>query len=87
MHTPLERPRPCRPRVPVTGTRLKAAPKLLPDPLPDLLIVRLWFEAERGMQSSLHVGPSVHRFDDVMALVRFLLELADEPKACSRLNR
>jgi hypothetical protein len=73
MHDSLERPHPAQAHI---ETRSQAAS--------EPLIVRLWFEAERGMQSSLHVGPSVHRFDHVMALVRFLLELADEPDVFCR---
>lgn len=46
----------------------------------DPLTVQLWFEAGRGMQASLHVGSSVHRFNSVMALARYLLELAEEPE-------
>lgn len=45
----------------------------------DPLTVYLWFEVARGMQASLHVGSSVHRFTGTRQLVSYLLELAEEP--------
>jgi hypothetical protein len=46
----------------------------------DPLTVYLWFEVERGMQASLHLGSSVHRFTGTRQLVAYLLELAEEPE-------
>ncbi len=46
----------------------------------DPLTVYLWFEVERGMQASLHVGSSVHRFTGARQLVSYLLELAEDPE-------
>ncbi len=49
--------------------------------LRDPLTVYLWFEVERGMQASLHLGSSVHRFTGTHQLVSYLLELANDPEA------
>ncbi len=48
--------------------------------LSDPLTLYLWFEVERGMQASLHVGSRVHRFTGTRQLVSYLLELAEEPE-------